>query len=247
MRGLARGTLPSPAGYPISFLSGGTPGGPRIVLVHGTPGDAMGWADYVAAPPAGVEVVAIDRPGFGQSGPDAAVPSLKEQAAALLPFLETRNGRKPILVGHSLGGPIVAQAALDYPGRIGAIVLAAAALDPGLERIHWAQYVAKAPPVAWLMPRTLRNANDELMALQPELETLSARLGALNVPVVVIHGDQDDLVPVANVAFMRQRFPKDLQTRYILLTGMNHFLPWGAMDRMKHAIAFASGMAWGPP
>ena len=31
------------------------------------------------------------------------------------------------------------------------------------------------------------------------------------------------------------------------IKGMNHFLPWGAMDQMKQAMRAAMAKAWGPP
>jgi len=98
----------------ISYLRGGEPGLPRVVFVHGTPGSATNMARYIRDPIEGHEVISIDRPGFGATG-GAPVPSFEKQAAAIEPFLVTRDGQKPVLVGHSLGGPIVARAAADYP------------------------------------------------------------------------------------------------------------------------------------
>ena len=36
----------NPSGARISFLRAGNPAGPCVVLVHGTPGSASGWADF---------------------------------------------------------------------------------------------------------------------------------------------------------------------------------------------------------
>ncbi|MEM9379661.1 MAG: hypothetical protein AAGB93_06885 [Planctomycetota bacterium] len=38
-----------------------------VVYVHGTPGDAASWADYLDDPVGGARAVAVDRPGFGKS------------------------------------------------------------------------------------------------------------------------------------------------------------------------------------
>ncbi len=97
----------------ISYLRAGDPGGQRVIFVHGTPGEARGWADFLLHVRPGFEYIAIDRPGFGESGPAGAVVSLAAQAQALAPLLVARDGRWPILVGHSLGGPVVVHAALD--------------------------------------------------------------------------------------------------------------------------------------
>ena len=86
-----------------------------MILVHGTPGDATAWTDYLETPIDGAEMIAVDRPGFGCSTPRTAVPSLEAQARALEPLLVERGGAWPILVGHSQGGPIIVRTAIDYP------------------------------------------------------------------------------------------------------------------------------------
>eukprot|EP01035_Chromulina_nebulosa_P008557 gene8557-11598_t len=67
----------------LSVLQTAGPAARRLVLVHGTPGDATSWADYLAEPPADTQVIALDRPGFGHSGPEGAVTGLAEQAEAV--------------------------------------------------------------------------------------------------------------------------------------------------------------------
>src|SRR5262245_58314184 len=46
----------------VSTLRAGAAAGPRVILVHGTPGAATAWSDYLLAPPPDVELVALDRP-----------------------------------------------------------------------------------------------------------------------------------------------------------------------------------------
>ena len=99
-----------PLDLTLSVLRSGDTTGPRVILVHGTPGTAASWADYLLAPPPGVEVLAIDRPGFGLSGPAHALPKLADQAAAVRALLPA-DGRPVVLLGHSLGGPVVARVA----------------------------------------------------------------------------------------------------------------------------------------
>jgi pimeloyl-ACP methyl ester carboxylesterase len=242
-----RVTLGEPLNAEISYLlssgaPGETPGATsnlRLILVHGTPGSAAGWADYLLDPPPHLEVVALDRPGFGRSGPEGAVPGLEAQAAAVAALLPA-DGRRAVLLGHSLGGPIVARVAALYPERVAALVLLAASLDPGLESTHPMQWVGAWAPVRWLLPRAIRNANAELMALKPELELLAPLLPQIKAPVLIVHGTQDDLVPVANVAFMQAHLSGARCVKTVLLEGRNHFLPWNSADLVRDAIRQAS-------
>ena len=227
-----------PLDLTLSVLRSGDTTGPRVILVHGTPGTAASWADYLLAPPPGVEVLAIDRPGFGLSGPAHALPKLADQAAAVRALLPA-DGRPVVLLGHSLGGPVVARVAADEPQRIAGVVLLAASLSPELETIHPMQHVGAWPLVRSLLPRAIRNANAELMALKPELEALALDLPRITAPVVIVHGTADDLVPVANVPFMQARLTGARCVKTVLLPGRNHFLPWNAEPEVRDAIRVA--------
>jgi pimeloyl-ACP methyl ester carboxylesterase len=219
----------------ISYLRAGRAIGPRLILVHGTPGAADGWSDYLRNPPPGFEVLALDRPGFGATLGAQAMPSLSDQAKAVRALFPA-DGRPVVLLGHSLGGPIVAQAAIDEPNRVLGVILLAASLDPALEVIHPLQRVGAWPVVRAMVPRTLRNANTELMALKPELERLATRLGDLRSKVLIMHGTSDDLVPFANVAYMQARLSGAACIETRVLEGRNHFLPWNSQVQVREAI-----------
>jgi pimeloyl-ACP methyl ester carboxylesterase len=224
-----------PLNSSISYLAAGDPQGVRLILVHGTPGSATGWADFLLDPPAAMEVVALDRPGFGRSAPAAAVPGLDAQAAAVVALLPA-DGRRVVLLGHSLGGAIVARVAAQHPSRVAAVVMLAASLDPALETIHPMQRIGAWPPVRVLLPRAIRNSNAELMALRPELELVAAMLPQITAPVIIVHGTKDDLVPMANVRYMQARLTGARCVKTALLEGHNHFLPWNSADAVRAAI-----------
>lgn len=219
----------------LSYLEGGDPTGQRIIFVHGTPGDASNWYDIFQATRDGYQMIAVDRPGFGKTRPSRAVISLKAQAQALEPLIKKPGNGRPILVGHSLGGPIVAKAAAMYGDAVGGIVIAAGSLDPELEDILFVQHVGDIPPFSWLLAPHLKHANRELLSLESELHQLSGELGTINVPVVIVHGTDDELVPYENVDFMLRSFTgtEPVLTR---LDGINHFLPWNSGDAIMDAI-----------
>jgi pimeloyl-ACP methyl ester carboxylesterase len=232
-----RSTAPYPGGT-LGLVSAGRPTGPRVILVHGTPGNADGFADYLAHPFPATEVIALDRPGFGRSTPNGAVESLADQAAAVLALLPD-DGRPVVLVGHSLGGPVVAWAAAERPESIAAIVLLAASVDPSLEEIHPLQIVGRWAPVRALLPRAIRNANAELLALKMELRALAPRLARIRARVVIVHGTRDTLVPVANVTYLQSHLTGARCVDIQVIEGQNHFLPWNAEDAVRGAVARA--------
>ena len=221
----------------LSYIRAGDVGGQRVIFLHGTPGDAGGnWVNMLKMVPEGYEFIAVDRPGFGKTRPRDAVTSLDGQAAALKPLLVMRGGKGTILVGHSLGGPIIAAAAANYPDKISGIVVAAGALDPDLEDVWFIQHLGNVPPFSWLLDKTLRNSNRELIALEDELRLLQPKLGSIRQPVMIVHGTKDELVPYANVAFMKREFTGSPHLGVIKIDGMNHFLQWNRNTEILTAI-----------
>jgi pimeloyl-ACP methyl ester carboxylesterase len=238
-------TTPSERAHTLMYYKGGDATAPRIIYVHGTPGSAFGWGDYLLNPVEGHEAVAMDRLGFRDSEQARAVPSLTEQAKAIAPLLVKRDGQWSILVGHSLGGPIVAQIAADYPDKVAALVIVAGALDPSLERVYPIQRIVNIFPLSLLLPKHLRTANRELIPLEHELEMLDEKLDKITCPVVIIHGTADELVPYKNVEYMVNRFVNASSVVVMTIEGADHCLPWKHETEVRQAIARAVELAGG--
>ena len=42
-----------------------------------------------------------------------------------------------MLIGHSLGGPVIARMAMDYPDAYQGLIFVAASIDPEMEKEEW--------------------------------------------------------------------------------------------------------------
>lgn len=182
--------------------------------------------------PPNLYAAALDRPGYGETTPDKQVTALSQQARAVIDVAQhlkaqplTKN-QPIVIVGHSYGAPVAAKAAVDAPGLFHAAILAAGALDPALEEIHWAQRLGTWQPFKFLIGHTLRTANAELITLKDELLTLQTQLAQAQTPLYILHGSDDDLVPVENVPYMQARFDAGMLCKTVIIDGQNHFLPW---------------------
>lgn len=225
------------AGTRIAAWEAGSEGARRLIFVHGTPGSAAMWRRYLADPVPGLHAIAFDRPGFGRTRPPAALVSFEAQAAALEPLLApSRQGRWPILVGHSLGGPIIARAAADHPERVAGLVILAGSLDPMLERPRWFNRLADWMPVRLLLGQALRHANDEILAAPRHTRELAGILDRVRCPVVILHGTEDSLVPYENVRFMQRAFVNAASVEVVSLEGADHFIPWTHEQRVRDAV-----------
>lgn len=216
---------------PIKVYRSGSEVDRRVIFVHGSPGHAGAWSHFLRDPVAGTESVALDRPGYG--GSDAgSVLDLFGQARAIEPLLLERDGRWPILVGHSLGGPIITRAAAEWPDRVDGLVIVAGSLDPELEKLRWYNYVARA--FSWVLPRSWTHSNREMWGLKEELLDLETRLDRITCPVVIVHGRRDSIVPYSNVEFMQRAFRNAERVELVELSEAGHFLLW--QERFRDAI-----------
>ncbi len=171
----------------------------NIVFIHGTPATAAVFGEQFRHPFPRANLAALDRPGFGASGPDRRRPGLEDQANAIGALLTNQPPRRTILVGHSYGAPVALLAALKFTNQVAGVVLIGGSVDPAQERTYGIQRCADWPAVSWLVPRPLRQSNRELLTLRDDLVRLQPQLSGLAVPVVMLHGGRDRQVPVANV------------------------------------------------
>ncbi len=108
-------------GVEINYSAQGQ-GEPALVFIHGWCCDNDVWKYQVPYFEKSHKVVTIDLGGHGQSGlgrEDWTMEMFGEDVAAVIKKL---NLKKVILVGHSMGGPVIAAAARLMPERVIALV-----------------------------------------------------------------------------------------------------------------------------
>lgn len=106
------------------ILQSGRPDAQAVVFLHGIGGAARAWQpqlDSLAA--AGFHGIAIDLPGYGKR-PAATAMTFEALAADLERTVDTLKLKRPILVGHSMGGMIAQTALRRRPdGYAGAVLV----------------------------------------------------------------------------------------------------------------------------
>jgi pimeloyl-ACP methyl ester carboxylesterase len=125
---LATGTVTMSDGTGIHYTDRGR-GEPAVVLVHGWAMDSHIWDAQAPPLAARHRVVTLDLAGHGRSGKDRrtwTMASLGDDVAAVA---EALGLHRLVLVGHSMGGAVVLEAARRLRGRVTAIVLVDMFLD----------------------------------------------------------------------------------------------------------------------
>lgn len=226
-------------GRSMTFVGAGDSTKQPVLFVHGSPGSLSAFIDFLGDSTLLDKyfLISVDRPGFGHSGFGNAEKTLARQSEAILPLLEKYHASgKFILVGHSLGGPLIVQIASDYPQYISKLIIVAGSIDPALEPNEtWFRAPLSTPFLRWVLPKSFRASNDEIYHLKPELEKLSTAFPKIKIPVTVIQGMKDDLVPPGNADYAERMFTS-APIEIIRLPEVNHFIPWSHPEVIRKEL-----------
>src|SRR5215467_1916483 len=103
-------TVPSFDGVPIHYRSLGA-GPTAVVLVHCWGCSMKTWDGQVAALAARYQVVLLDLAGHGESGKGRKDYTIQAFGQDVRAVCDALGLKKVILVGHSMGGPVILEAA----------------------------------------------------------------------------------------------------------------------------------------
>lgn len=251
--------IAGPDGVRIAFETAGT--GPPLVLLHGFFGDRGTWrsAGYVEALGDAFRLVLIDARGHGGSDAphDPAAYGLGRQVDDVVAVLDALGIDRAALWGSSMGGIIGLHLLARHPERVAALVAGGAhgdavTADPGeVERENelfrtegTAPFIAELERSgvlpAWM--RTAMQAADPpaLAALNTALSARGSVLEALartSVPVLLLAGDQDPLIPA-----IRETAARMTGAALAELPGCGHFEAFLRTDLAVPAVrSFLAG------
>ncbi len=102
--------------------------GAPVVFLHGLGASIYAWRRNLAAvAAAGFRVIAFDNRGFGLSDKPPAPYDNAAYARLAIALMDSLRLTDAVLVGHSMGGAIAAQVAIEYPARVRGLVLVGSA------------------------------------------------------------------------------------------------------------------------
>jgi 3-oxoadipate enol-lactonase len=111
-------------GVKLNFEMHGESGDP-LVLVHGYTGDITDWRHQLPAFSPSFRVLIPDNRGHGQSEapPDRSAYTVDQMAEDTLALVDELGFGRFHLLGHSMGGAVVQEIALDHPERLLSLTL----------------------------------------------------------------------------------------------------------------------------
>ena len=226
-------------GVLVSYESHGQ--GPPLVLVHGWSCDRTYWDGQ--APLAGeYQLVTIDLAGHGHSGQGRSGWTIAAFGDDVAAVVEALSLERAILVGHSMGGDVIVEAARRLEGMVAGLVWVdvykrlGAPRTPEQVRTQMAPFRADFIPATHYFVRDMfppgadpllvdRVAAD--MAAAPRAIALEAMESAMTCEAAITAGLQELRLPA--VAINPDDRPTDLESmaRYgievVLMPGVGHF------------------------
>jgi len=97
--------------------------GPRVVFVQGAGVIGNGWRPQIDQLAHHFETVIIDNRGIGRSTPFQGMVRIEDMSADVVAVMDEIGWDHAHLVGHSIGGLIIQQLALDHPERVQSLSL----------------------------------------------------------------------------------------------------------------------------
>jgi pimeloyl-ACP methyl ester carboxylesterase len=229
-----------------------------LVFVHGWSCDSSYWSAQVPAFASDFRVITVDLAGHGASGAERtnwSIPAFGEDVAAVIHAIPDR---RIILIGHSMGGPVVLEAARRFPNRVIGVIgvdtlndLAGPNVPPeAAQQVMTSLRADSAAGTRTLAaqfffapdtnPQLVQRITDD-MASAPSavaVASMDALLrydpkptaAELRIPITAINADHQ---PAMDEAAARRVAP---QFRLVTMTDVSHFLQIEAPDRFNETL-----------
>ena len=226
-------------GKKIFFAEEGADNKDSIVLIHGAGCNHKVWRAQLSGLSGHFRVLAVDLPGHGLSdGPPMSSISGYTQFARDFTGQVVKNKRF-YLGGHSMGGAITLNYALDFPADLDGIILVAtgsrlrvnkAVLETYQKGRHYEQLINYA--VSKSATKEIRDAVQEIKKESPpsvcfndytacDNFDVSDRLAGITTPTLVTCGKDDMLTPPKYSDFLVQAIQGSLLKK---IEGSGHFI-----------------------
>ncbi len=199
-----------------------------VLHLHGNAANVSNHLPLVAwLPAAGFDVLMLDYRGFGRSQGRPTLDGVVDDAAAALAYLRTRpgvDGRRLVVLGQSLGGATALRLlARDSDGVRLAVIEAAFASYRGIARDAARQSVVLAPLAPIATPMLPGAQADPVAALK-----------GLRVPLLIVHGTADEVIPFRHGEQLAAAAPAG--TQFVRVDGARHMESLSRTDVQRRVL-----------
>ena len=246
-------------GRSLRYLKRGE-GGEAVVLLHGLGGDLNNWLFNHEVLAAGRAVYALDLPGHGESSKDVGDGTLNYLGAAVAGFMGAVGLSSAHLVGHSLGGAVAMNLALERPLLVSSVTLISSAglgpeinggyiqgfIDAGSRReirphlqtlfadpsLVNRQFVENVLKFKRLdgVEAALNSIAASFISNGTQAAVLRGQIGEISAPVLVVWGEEDRIIPASHA----KGLPASIEVE--IVSGAGHMVQMEAAAEVNRAL-----------
>jgi pimeloyl-ACP methyl ester carboxylesterase len=232
----------------------GTERDPSLLFIHGAGGNAETWKEQVAFFKGKHAAYCLDLPGHGGSDPpgEERILSYADWVRLVLEKLFTK--RPFVLAGHSMGGAVVLELALNAPEGLRGIVVVGSGAKLAVTRAIF-QMLSGNPEAFFdsidqfafssAAPKTVREHFVHVtrqcrpFVVYNDFQAcdhfdIRSRLPEIKIPTLVLCGEQDQLTPVKYSRYLHENIAA---SRLVLIPNAGHMVMAEQPDLFNRAIA----------
>jgi fermentation-respiration switch protein FrsA (DUF1100 family) len=207
------------------WIGGRAPSLGHLLFCHGNGGNVGDRIDHVRLlATAGFDVLLFDYRGYGSStgkpNEDGTYRDARAARAALLRQDEVEEARV-LYLGESLGGAVALALARENPPA-GLILQSTFTSVRDMGRLHYPFIPSAVVPDAYPSIRLIRD---------------------LRVPLLVLHGERDDIVPLSSGEALFEAAPGPKRMHVFRGLGHNDLVPLGGPEYAEAVASWAEGLA----
>jgi uncharacterized protein len=196
----------------------------HLLVCHGNAGNVGDRVPHAALlTAAGFDVLLFDYRGYGRSSGRPSEEGTYRDARAALACLLDQPGIDPARIfylGESLGGAVALNLALERPPA-GVVLLSAFTGIRDLGRLHY----PFVPP-----------------ALVPDAYPTLRRIRELHAPLLVLHGERDEIVPLSHGKALFESAPEAKRLHVFPGVGHNDLVPLAGAELARVITSWVSGL-----
>src|SRR6516164_9654290 len=206
------------AGLRLRYLELGEGLGVPVLLLHGFGADLNTWMFTQPALAEGRRVIALDLPGHGGSAKNVSAGDAESLTGVVGAALDALSVERVHLIGHSMGGAVAALLALRRGERVASLTLRASrrreatevlnllVYDPALVSRTMVEDVLRYKRLDGVTAALTRIAEACFADGRQSLD-IAAEIAALPLPVQIIWGREDRIIPVSHAEALAARLP----------------------------------------
>ena len=205
---------------------------PPLLLIHGSPGDWTAWKQLILSTNLTdrYQLIIPDRPGYQNSTVKGG--SLTTQSNAMAAIMQEHCNPCGV-VGHSFGGALALQLAVDYPEKVAAVVSLSGTIAAPFQTPKWYNHWGNNQWIKQLLSNSFLVSNHEMMSLSRDLLAIESKIKELDQPFYLLQGGKDVLVNPASPFYLLDQL-NQVHLKYY--DTWDHFIIWTETEEVAKVL-----------